>query len=215
MYNKPNLPGELVTRAHDAIERNKSANEKLKTRIPPFFPKGLYEMTRMNGGPPVGFTMNDMLAMLSPGTMELFARLVVKGKSVEDAATTAPSSLFFRGNPFYPKNRIRPLVTYPAEELDRLPRFRPFYNTTLVFADVSNLESLYPESLRFLMDIIRHEPVCEAFYFVSDYHNNNARFLTEICDTLRQPAKSVRVDYKVSDVTDLRAAILRPCGSSY
>ena len=44
----------------------------------------------------------------------------------------------------FPKRRLRPLYTYPIEERDGLPRYRPFFNTAIIFPDAEQLFELVP-----------------------------------------------------------------------
>ena len=192
-------PMDLPTQEGESIKTNQKSICKHRKGIPSFFPKGLYEAVVATKLPPVCFTMEEFMETFSAGTMRLFANIVTNGLHVDNVGN-ADKTRFYRNNPFYPKKRIRPLVTYPPEEADRNPRFRPLYNTVLVVADADNLNTINPDSMEFLMNIVRHEPTCEAHYFVSELQNNDTYFLTNMCDSLRLPEKKSKVDIEAYDI---------------
>ena len=207
LYEAP-PPTELPTKDADTIQTNRNSICRNRKKIPQFFPPGLYEAMVATKLPPVCLTMEDFMNTFSPGTMQVFANVVSKGLTLEEAKPAMPVSpeRFFRNNPFFPRNRIRPLVTYPAEELDGHPRFRPLYNTVLVVADADNLNIIDPDAMEFLLKLVRHEPTCEAHYFISEMQNDDTAFLTNMCDSLRVPPLRERVDVEAYDVQSGRWA---------
>lgn len=193
---------QLPTQDGDVMQANRNSICKNRKAIPKFFPKGLYEAAVATHLPPVCFTLAEFMDTFSPATMQVFADLVSKGYTLDEAKPRMPVSkkLFYRNNPFYPKKRIRPLVTYPEEERDHQPRFRPLYNTVLVLADADNMNLVNPDALEFLMKLVRHEPTCEAHYCISELQNDDTAFLTNMCDSLRVPPIHAPVDVEAYDV---------------
>ena len=125
--------------------------------------------------------------MAAPSALQLFAEKVVHaGGDINTLKTDGlPPGLYHRGNPLMPKGRIRPLVTYPEEELDGRPRFRPLYNTVLVVADADNLSAQNPDAMRYVTELVRDEPTCQAHYFVTEFHSGDVAALTAMCTASR------------------------------
>lgn len=197
----------LPTLAGDRWTVNRNVSHKWKNRVPPFFPD-LYKAVQ--GKAPLAFRLSDFLTMVAPSTLQLFAEKVVHaGAPINSLKHPLVSDkLFHRQNPLMPKGRIRPLVTYPEEELDGLPRFRPLYNTVLIVADADNMAASHPEAMRYITDLVRHEPTCGAHYFTTEFHSGDVAALTSMCDSLRKPVEKLKA--QVTEVYDIASAAWAP-----
>lgn len=93
----------------------------------------------------------------------------------------------FGGCSVAPKGRIRPLVTHPAEERDRQPRFRPLFNTLVIFPDADQMFSQSPERMLALLEMIRREPTCQVHYGMSEFRMEQMALVTSAMESLCLP----------------------------
>lgn len=93
----------------------------------------------------------------------------------------------FGGCPVAPQCRIRPLYTHPAEERDRQPRFRPLFNTTVIWPDADQAFHHHPELSSWLLAAIRREPTCQAHYNMSEFRLSQLLFSTSALESLCLP----------------------------
>ena len=68
-------------------------------------------------------------------------------------------------------------------------------------ADVDNMRALYPELFDTLVNEIRHEPLCNAHYFVSEFQLDDTAGMVNMCDSLRVPKEQEKVRMQVYDLT--------------
>lgn len=86
-----------------------------------------------------------------------------------------------------PKMRIRPLATHPAEERDRQPRFRPLFNTLLVFPDADQLFSQSPGRMLKFINMVRREPTCQVHFGMSEFRLEQMALSTAALESLCLP----------------------------
>ena len=200
---------ELATLSGDNLKANQNSIKRNKNVTPDFFPDS-YKYRRNAQDLPVAFKLSDFLGVMGPSILQIFAEQVVHaGVPINDLHhQSLPANEFYGGNPLMPVERVRPLTTYPEEELDSLPRFRPLFNTVVVVADADNMAAENPTGMQYLMDLIRHEPTCTAHYFVTEFHSDNVGALTRMCDSLRPPVK--QVEAQITELYDIASAAWTP-----
>ena len=78
----------------------------------------------------------------------------------------------------------------------------------LIVADADNMAASHPEAMRYITDLVRHEPTCGAHYFTTEFHSGDVAALTSMCDSLRKPVEKLKA--QVTEVYDIASAAWAP-----
>ena len=112
--------------------------------------------------------------------------------------------LLFRRMLHRPQAAYPPLATHPAEERDRQPRFRPLFNTLLVFPDADQLYAQSPDQMLRFLELVRREPTCQVHFGMSEFRLEQLPLSTAAleCMCLPQPSKYPMVEHAFSLQSD-------------
>ena len=113
---------------------------------------------------------------------------------------SADKSVYIEGCLLYPRRRRRPLYTYPVEERDRVSRLRPLFNTVLIVSDVDRLFAEDPDRLSRLIEAVRAEPTCRAFYFMSDFYGSQLGLVSSLMESLCLPQPKTKLHVEAYSV---------------